>query len=96
MNGLVDNISDEELEMAKTNMKVRLLSGIEDPAYRLTETLKNIRTYGEVKHGEYLNWIDSISASEIKTVVAAVLKGRPSLVAAGGNVATLTNLTSRE
>lgn len=86
------SISEEELQYAKTNMKVRILSGIEDPAYRLDETLRNIRTYGEVKHTQYLDWIDSVSASDLKSVVQAVLKGRPSLVASGGNVATLTNV----
>jgi predicted Zn-dependent peptidase len=85
-------ISEEELAWAKVNMKVRILSGIEDPAYRLDETLRNIRTFGDVKHSQYLNWIDSVTTSDLRSVVEKVLKGRPSLIASGGNVATLTNV----
>lgn len=76
-------------------MKIRILSGVEDPAYRLSETLKNLRTYGEVKHDQYLNWIDSVTAADVKSAVQAMLKTRPTLVANGGNVAVLTNIAQR-
>lgn len=85
------NVTEDELRTAKVNMKVRILSGIEDPAYKLDETLRNIRTYGSVVHHQYLNWIDAVTIEDLRSVVQAVLKGRPSLVASGGNVATLTN-----
>jgi predicted Zn-dependent peptidase len=85
-------VSEEELHTAKVNMKIRILSGIEEPAYRLDETLRNIRTYGSVMHHQYINWIDSVTVNDLKSVVQAVLKGRPSLVASGGNVAILTNV----
>lgn len=81
--------------MAKTNMKVRILSGVEDPAYRLTESLKNIRTYGEVKHDQYFSWIDSVTAADVKSAVQSMLKSTPTLVANGGNVSVLANIAQR-
>merc|ERR1712100_208574 len=58
---LKDNISDEELTMAKNTLKLKMLRGLERPADRLAETLQNLRTYGRVIHPTYVSTIDSVT-----------------------------------
>jgi len=67
-------------------LRLRILVGLECPSARLTESLKNLKTFGRVQHQDYLNWIDSIDAQTVRSVVKRVISGKPSLVATGGNV----------
>jgi processing peptidase subunit alpha len=43
LNGLADNITDEELEGARSLMMVNILSDINKPSHRLSESLRNLR-----------------------------------------------------
>jgi hypothetical protein len=49
LQGLTQNITEEELNIAKNILKVRVLSGLERPHHRLTETLKNLKVIDGIK-----------------------------------------------
>lgn len=91
LQGIADKVSDEDLEIAKTTLKLKLLQGINNPNIRLNESLRNVKTFGDVKHKDYLGWVDRISARDISSVLSQVLKSKPTLIGSGGAVGTLAN-----
>jgi hypothetical protein len=65
------------------------LRGIERPEDRLSETLRNIKTFGRPVHGKYLSWINAVTTSEVEQAVSALLSGTPTIIAEGAQASSL-------
>jgi predicted Zn-dependent peptidase len=82
-------VTEAELQAAKNTLSVRILQGLEAPGDRLTESLKNVNTYGRVVHGNYLDWINNVSVEDVQSAVAEVISGSPTIVVNGGRASTV-------
>ena len=70
-------------------MRTRILRGLEKPEDRLSESLRNLKTYGKIVHTDYLQWIDQVTTSDVEDCVSSILGQTPTVVAQGGQISRL-------
>jgi len=93
---LRDNVSDEELNQAKSTLKLKMMMGLERQTDRLSETLQNMRTYGRVIHPTYVSSINAVTAQDVKSAISKVMGSKVTFVAVGGDVGALPSLNDIE
>jgi len=78
LNGLKENISDEELARAKNQLKFNILNELECAGSRLEEVARNYQAFnGELNFHRYADKIDAVTAHDINTVSSSfTLLGR--------------------
>ena len=82
-------MTESELNAAKAALRTRVLRGLEKPEDRLSESLRNLKTYGKIVHTDYLQWIDQVTASDVEDCVASIIGQTPTVVAQGGQISRL-------
>jgi len=83
------DISKDELLRGQAALKNHIFHALERQSDRLEETVKNIKTFGSVRHQEYAREIDSVSVDQINKVVNKILNTQPTFVAHGPEVSKL-------
>lgn len=89
LRGLKDNVGDAELHSAKQTLNVALRRGLERQSDSLAETLRNLKTFGSVRHQDYTNMVNEVTSDDVNRAVAKALSSNATFVAQGGNVERL-------
>lgn len=89
LQSLASEVSESELQAAKNTLKVSVLRGLENPSDRLNETLRNINTFGRPVHGDYINWINNVTTSDVQNAITELISSTPTIVAQGAQASTL-------
>jgi processing peptidase subunit beta len=84
---LVHNVSDEEMERAKTNLKATMLMGLDGNSNIAEDIGRQILTYGRrMTPAEIFSRIDSITAADIKATAAKFINDQDHALAAVGGI----------
>lgn len=87
--GLAKPIPPIELQRAKNITKSNILMALERQKDRLEESVKNIKTFGELKFDQYCDNVDKVTSYQVNSVVAQMLSKPLTLVAEGDGVTKL-------
>jgi predicted Zn-dependent peptidase len=93
LNQLKQNISDEELNRAKNQLKFELLSYTEKSEDRLQEIAKNYATFKDLTFHKYCDQIDAVTSSQINRAAERAFGGKPTLVVTGDAINLVPNIT---
>ncbi len=93
LNHLKQNISDEELNRAKNQLKFELLQFSEKSEDRLQEIAKNYSTFKDLTFHKYCDQIDSVTSSQINKAAEKAFAGKPTLVVTGDAINLVPNIT---
>ncbi|EGR30646.1 processing peptidase, putative [Ichthyophthirius multifiliis] len=66
LKGLANNISQDELNIAKNHLKNQILNAMERQTDRLEESARNFRTFGKVLHTQYSELIDQVTTDQVQ------------------------------
>jgi predicted Zn-dependent peptidase len=77
-------IEDAEIRRAKAQMKVSLVTALEQPAARVHQLSRQMQIYGRpLSIDEMLTRVDAISVDEVRKTGAAMLRSPPALAVIG-------------
>ena len=84
---LVHNVSDEEMERAKTNLKATMLMGLDGNSNIAEDIGRQMLTYGRrMTPAEIFSRIDSVTAEDIKATAAQFINDKDHALAAVGGI----------
>ena len=90
---LKQNISDEELNRAKNQLKMDLLISRENQEDRLQEIARNYAVHGDLTFHKYCDQIDAVTSQQINKVAEKTFAGQPTLVVTGDAINLVPNVT---
>jgi len=93
LNRLREPISESELNRAKNQLKMQVLSGLENSDDRLEEIARNFMTYGNLTFHQYCDDIDAVTSEQINSAASALLQGKPTMVVTGGAINMVPTIT---
>lgn len=93
LNQLREPISESELNRAKNQLKMQILSGLENSDDRLEEIARNFMTYGNLTFHQYCDDIDAVTSEQINSAASALLQGKPTMVVTGGAINMVPTIT---
>jgi len=84
---LVHNVSDEEMERAKTNLKATMLMGLDGNSNIAEDIGRQMLTYGRrMTPAEIFSRIDAVSAADVKATAAKFINDQDHALAAVGGI----------
>jgi predicted Zn-dependent peptidase len=89
LKNLTQNIPAEELTRAKNILKSHILMAMERQQDRLEESIKNIKTFGELRCHDYATAIDKVTADQLNKAIGRIIAGAPTLVVEGAEAGRL-------
>lgn len=90
---LKQSISDEELNRAKNQLKMDLLSCRETQEDRLQEIARNYAIFGDMTFHKYCDQIDAVTSQQINQAAEKVFSGQPTMVVTGDAINLVPNVT---
>jgi len=77
-------VQESEIQRAKAQMKVSLLTGFEQPAARVHQLSRQIQVYGRpLSMNEMITRVDGITVDDVRKTGAAMLRSAPTVAAIG-------------
>ena len=88
----VNEVSEEDLAMAKKRLKVRVMRAMDNKATKCEEFGRNVMSLGSVVGDQWVQELDTLTTKQWKTTVNAILAGKVNLTGKGSNMEGLLSL----
>lgn len=90
------DITEEEFQRAKNCQSTKTGFNLERQLERIDEGSRNQIYFGQLKHPDYLKWIQTATREDLITEIRRMLKGKMSLVMMGPDVDKLPKFSDTE